>query len=131
MFDQRGLKRTVMLLVVTVFLGVAIPTLEAQTLKGTLLGTITDSSQAVVSGVNVSITEINTNFHRTEISNEEGFYVFANLDPGNYRIEAEHFGFRKVVRTGIDLTPNTTARIDLELIRYPCSITGTTRISCW
>jgi len=115
MFDQRGLKRTVMLLVLTALLGAAIPTLEAQTLKGTLLGTITDSSQAVVSGVNVSITEINTNFHRTEMSNEEGFYVFANLDPGNYRIEAEHSGFRKVIRTGIDLTPNTTARIDMEL----------------
>jgi hypothetical protein len=115
MFDQRGLKRTVMLLVLAALSGAAIPSLEAQTLKGTLLGTITDSSQAVVSGVNVSITEINTNFHRTEISNEEGFYVFANLDTGNYRIEAEHSGFRKVVRTGIDLTPNTTARIDLEL----------------
>jgi hypothetical protein len=115
MFDQRRLKRTVMFLVLTALSGAAVPALEAQTLKGTLLGTITDSSQAVVSGVNVSITEINTNFHRTEISNEEGFYVFANLDPGNYRVEAEHAGFRKVVRTGIDLTPNTTARIDLEL----------------
>src|SRR5215469_6006809 len=115
MFGQRGLNPTVMLLVLSTFLGAAIPTLEAQTLKGTLLGTITDSSQAVVSGVNVSITEINTNFHRTEISNQEGFYVFANLDPGNYRIEAEHPGFRKVIRAGVDLTPNTTARIDMEL----------------
>ena len=113
MFDQRRLKRTVILVVFAALLGTAIPVLEPQTLKGTLLGTITDSSQAVVSGVNVSITEINTNFHRTEMSNEEGFYVFANLDPGNYRIEAEHSGFRKVVRTGIDLTPNTTARVDL------------------
>jgi Carboxypeptidase regulatory-like domain len=115
MFDQGRLKCTVILLVLATLSGAAIPVLEAQTLKGTLLGTITDSSQAVVSGVNVSITEINTNFHRTEMSNEEGFYVFANLDPGNYRIEAEHAGFRKVIRTGIDLTPNTTARIDLEL----------------
>jgi hypothetical protein len=113
MFDQRGLKRTVMLLVLGASLGAAIPVIQAQTLTGTLLGTITDSSQAAVSGVTVSITEINTNFHRTEMISEEGFYVFANLDPGNYRIEAEHSGFRKVVRTGIDLTPNTTARVDL------------------
>src|SRR5215469_2129942 len=89
--------------------------IHGQTLKGTVLGTITDSSQAVVSGAHISITDMNTNFHRTEITNEEGFYVFANLDPGNYRLEAEHTGFRKVGRTGIDLTPNTTARIDLEL----------------
>ena len=115
MFDLRGLKRVVMALALAGLPGAAIPTLQAQTLKGTVLGTITDTSQAVVSGVNVSITEINTNFRRTEISNEEGFYVFANLDPGNYRMEAEHPGFRKVVRTDVDLTPNTTARIDLEL----------------
>ena len=113
MFDQRGLKRTVMLLVLGASLGAAIPVIQAQTLTGTLLGTITDSSQAAVSGVTVSITEINTNFHRTEVSNEEGFYVFANLDPGNYRVEAAHSGFRKVLRTGVDLTPNTTARVDL------------------
>src|SRR5215831_11644619 len=89
--------------------------IHGQTLKGTVLGTITDSSQAVVSGAHISITDVNTNFHRTEITNEEGFNVFANLDPANYRLEAEHPGFRKVIRAGVDLTPNTTARIDMEL----------------
>ncbi|PWU09003.1 MAG: TonB-dependent receptor [Terriglobia bacterium] len=114
MFDLRALKRAAMSLALA-GLASAIPTLQAQTLKATVLGTITDSSKAVVSGVNISITEVNTNFQRTEITNEEGFYVFANLDPGNYRLEAQHPGFRKVVRTDIGLIPNTTARIDLEL----------------
>src|SRR6516162_8132899 len=103
MFDLRGWKRVVIPLLLVGLLGAEIPALQAQTLKGTVLGTITDSSQAVVSGVTVSITEINTNFHRTEISNEEGFYVYANLDPGNYRMEIAHPGFRKVVRMEIDL----------------------------
>lgn len=114
MLDFGDSKRAI-LMVLTGMLVAAMPPLAAQTLKGTVLGTITDSSKAVVSGVNVSIIENNTNFRRTEMSNQEGFYVFANLDPGNYRIEAEHSGFRKMVRTDIDLTPNTTARIDLEL----------------
>jgi hypothetical protein len=105
-------RRTKLVLAVLV---IAAAPIHGQTLKGTVLGTITDSTQAVVSGVQISITDVNTNFHRTEVTNEEGFYVFANLDPGNYRIEAEHPGFRKVVRSGIDLTPNTTARIDMEL----------------
>ena len=89
--------------------------LWGQTLKGTILGTLTDSSHAVVPNAQVAITDVNTNFHRTEISNDSGFYVFANLDPGKYRVEVEHPGFRKVVRSDIDLSPNTTIRADLEL----------------
>jgi len=115
MVYHRRLKRTVVPLVLAGLLNPAISPLHGQTLKGTVLGTITDRTQAVVSGAHVSVTEVNTNFRRSEISNGEGFYVFANLDPGNYRIEAEHPGFRKVIRANIDLTPNTTARIDLEL----------------
>src|SRR5262249_43276156 len=88
---------------------------RCQTLKGTLLGTITDSTQGVVQDVQVNLTETNTNFHLTQKTNESGFYVFATLDPGNYRVEVEHPGFRKVMRSDIDLTPNSTVRIDVEL----------------
>jgi hypothetical protein len=89
--------------------------LLGQTLKGTILGTLTDSSHAVVPNAQVAITDVNTSYHRTETSNDSGFYVFANLDPGKYRVEVEHPGFRKVVRSDIDLSPNTTIRADLEL----------------
>ncbi|SRR5579884_487091 len=87
----------------------------AQTQKATILGTITDSSHAVIPGAQVVVTEINTNVRRTETTNDSGFYVFANMDPGTYRVEVEQPGFRRMVRSGIDLTPNTTARVDLEL----------------
>ena len=40
--------------------------LHAQTLKGTILGTITDTSNAVVPGVQIDLTETATNFHRAE-----------------------------------------------------------------
>src|SRR5262245_25214201 len=96
-------------------LSAAIGTIHGQTLKGTILGTITDSSKAIVYGARVTVTEVNTNFQRAEVSNSEGFYVFANLDPGTYRIKVEHTGFRTVVRQDVDLTPNTTTRIDVEL----------------
>src|SRR5215472_1724915 len=112
---RRWLKRIAAFLSFAILVSAAITGLHGQTLKGTILGTITDTTQAAVSGVHVSVTEVNTNFQRTGVSNGEGFYVFANLDPGNYRIEAEHPSFRKVIRANIDLTPNTTARIDLEL----------------
>jgi hypothetical protein len=88
---------------------------QAQTLRGTILGTITDQSGAVIPGVQVVITETGTNFTRTASANDSGFYAFANLDPGAYRVEAEHPGFRRIIRAGIELRPNVTVRVDLEL----------------
>jgi hypothetical protein len=87
-----------------------------QQLKGTILGTVSDASHAVIPGVAVNVIETNTNFHRTETTNESGFYAFANLDPGTYRVESEHSGFRKIMRAGIVLDANTTVRVDLELV---------------
>ncbi|HZS51148.1 MAG TPA: TonB-dependent receptor [Bryobacterales bacterium] len=109
------LKYGALLLALAVFACVSPSSLSAQTLKGTILGTITDASHAVIPGVQVNITETNTNFHRVETTNESGFYAFANLDPGNYRVEVEQPGFRKVVRSDIELAANTTVRVDLEL----------------
>jgi hypothetical protein len=94
-----------------------LPALPApgQALKGTILGTITDATHAIVPTVVVAVTETNTNFHRTEITNESGFFAFANLDPGTYRVEVSHPGFRKMVRSDITLEANSTLRIDMEL----------------
>src|SRR5262249_10872071 len=86
-----------------------------QALKGTILGTVTDTSQAVMPAVAVDITEVNTSFKRSQITNESGFFAFANLDPGTYQVEATHQGFKKVVRSGIVLEANSTIRTDLEL----------------
>ena len=97
-------------LVLTLLISLAPSPFWGQTLKGTILGTVTDASHAVVPGAQVAITDVNTNFLRSDTSNDSGLFVFANLDPGNYRVEVEHPGFRKVVRSDIDLTP--TARFE-------------------
>src|SRR5262249_1212592 len=72
-------------------------------------------SHAVIPSITVNITEVNTNFHRAEVTNESGFFAFANLDPGTYRVDIEHPGFREMKREGIALQANTTVRVDLEL----------------
>src|SRR5213593_2074170 len=82
----------------------------AQVLKAQILGTATDQTGAVVPGAKITITEINTNFTRTTLTNESGNYFFVNLDPGVFRVESEHAGFSKAVRTDIDVQPNTTMR---------------------
>ena len=98
-----------------------------QLLKGTILGTITDVSHGVIPAVAVNLTEVNTNFHRTETTNESGFFAFANLDPGTYRIDIEQTGFRKMARTSIVLDANTTVRVDLALA--PGDVTQTVDVT--
>jgi hypothetical protein len=114
--------------VLSVFAALLLPVSPAlgQTLKGTILGTVTDATHAVIPAVAVNIIEVNTNFRRTETSNDSGFYAFANLDPGTYRIEIEHTGFRKIVRNGVALDANTTVRVDLELA--PGDVTQTVEV---
>src|SRR5262245_18805480 len=89
--------------------------LHGQTVKATVLGTVTDASAGVISGASVMITETNTNAVRTTQTNQNGLYVFADLDPGVYTVEAGHPGFKKLVRSGIEVTPNSTARVNIEL----------------
>ena len=101
--------------------------LQAQVLKGQILGTIMDQSGAVVPGVKITVTEMKTNFPRSANTNEAGNYFFVNLDPGDYKVEAEKQGFSKTLRSGVELQPNTTARVNFELV--PGAVTQTVDVS--
>src|SRR4030095_5876742 len=76
-------------------------TLQGQVLKSTILGTITDSSGSIVPNAQVVVIETGTNVSRTAATNDSGLFAFANLDPGMYRVEVEHTGFRKTARSDI------------------------------
>src|SRR5262245_59708409 len=86
-----------------------------QAVKGSLLGTITDSNGATAAGATVTITETRTNITATTTTNQDGNYVFANVKDGVYRVEASQKGFKKVVREGVIVDVNTTIRVDLDL----------------
>jgi len=99
------------------------PRASAQVLKGQILGTVTDTSGAVVPAALVTLTETNTNFPRTAQTNESGLYVFPNLDPGVYEVRVELEGFSTALRGDIRLQPNSTVRVNLEL--QPGAVTET------
>ena len=89
--------------------------LRGQAVKASLVGTVTDSSGAVVPGADITITEVNTNFSRSATTNESGYYVFSNLNPGVYRVEAKLTGFKTAVKDKVEVLVNTTVRADLQL----------------
>lgn len=99
----------------------------AQVLKAQILGTITDTTEAVIPGAIVTLTETQTNFSREAPTNESGLYVFPNLDPGVYEVSVSLEGFNRAVRGDIDLLPNTTVRVNLTL--QPGVVTETVEVT--
>ena len=87
----------------------------AQAVTGTLLGNITDSSGAAVPGATVTATDVGKNISRNVVTNEAGYYIFTSLPNGNYTVEAELQGFKKMARQNVKVDVNTTVRVDLAL----------------
>lgn len=88
---------------------------RAQAIKGTLLGTITDTAGAAAPGATITITETRTNISSTTTANESGNYVFSNIQDGTYRVEATLSGFKKLIQDSVEVRVNTTVRVDLAL----------------
>jgi hypothetical protein len=93
-----------------------------------IVGTVTDSTGALVQGVKVKITNTKTGISTQISTNEQGAYNMPLLDPGSYIVEFEASGFGRVVRKGIDLELDQTARVDVQLkvgsINQEVTVTG-------
>src|SRR5205085_6239079 len=78
-------------------------------------GTIKDQTGAVLPGVEVTMTQSDTGFKRSAVTDETGSYVLPNLPIGPYRFEAALPGFRTYVQTGITLQVNSNPLINAAL----------------
>jgi len=82
---------------------------------GTILGTVTDSSGAVVPNAKITVTNTATKVASQTISNSAGDYNVPGLNPGTYTLTAEATGFQKAAVSSFTLTVNQHARVDLAL----------------
>ena len=64
-------------------------------------GTVKDSSAAVVTGAEITITNQDQGVHRRATSNENGYFRITELSPGNYRAEVKMAGFKTWVQTNL------------------------------
>lgn len=99
------------LLVMALFSSPAWP----QATTGTILGTVTDSTGAVVPQAEVTATNTATNFTRQVASDAGGHYLIQYLPLGTYRVEVGVSGFKKFVQTGVVLEVDRNARVDARL----------------
>ena len=77
--------------------------------RATISGTVTDSTQAIVPGTQVTLRNTGTNISKTTQSNSAGIYVFPALTPGSYDVTFEKEGFRTRKVTNIPLSTGLVA----------------------
>jgi hypothetical protein len=87
----------------------------AQGTGATLQGTVSDNQGAVLPGADVTITNADTGWTRTIVTDERGRYRAAALPPGPYALIVELNGFLKQVRSGLTLTIGQEANINVTL----------------
>jgi hypothetical protein len=87
----------------------------AQFDSATLTGVVTDAAGAVVSAATVKTINESTNLETSASTNNEGRFLFSNLRPGSYRIEASAKGFKQFISPGFVLQVNQAARLDMQL----------------
>src|SRR5260370_37233029 len=74
------------------------PPAMGQAVNATLLGTVTDTTGAVVAGAKVSAKEMKKGISRSATTNDSGNYEFADLPPGQNDVATEMQGFKKDVQ---------------------------------
>src|SRR5262249_20398405 len=82
-------------------MGIFALTVYGQNYQGGLRGAVHDPNGAVVPGVEVVLTNEETNTARSAVSNSEGEYAFANVLPGTYTLTAAKSGYKKHEHKGI------------------------------
>jgi hypothetical protein len=100
--------------------------LYGQTFTGTILGTATDSSGAILPGVKVTATEQATGVERTALTNETGYFEIALLPPGTYRVEAQFTGFKRISRANLKL--DTSQKMEVPIAMEPGQVTETIEV---
>ncbi len=88
----------------------------AQVDSSRIVGTVLDSSGAVLTGASVTVTNSETNISSMVTTNELGEYTLPQLKPGSYTLRVECPGFKTAIETAIKLEVGHVARIDFNLV---------------
>ncbi len=94
---------------------------------GSINGTITDQTGAVIPGVKVTAVNEGTGFVRTTVTHEDGTYVFTPVKIGSYTVTAEFKGFQRAERVHIAVDVQQQVVVDFAL--QPGAVTQTVEVT--
>jgi outer membrane receptor protein involved in Fe transport len=102
-------------LTVTVFVALFATMAIAQSDRGALAGTITDSTGAVVPNATITVTGASTGFVYNAVSSSVGSYRIQDMVLGAYNIKVEAAGFKTAERTGVVIQVNSVTSLDVDM----------------
>lgn len=91
------------------------PQIFGQSITGDILGTVYDSTKAVVPGAKVTLTATDTGIKSEATSDDGGNFLFASLKPGHYSVQAAKEGFETATVTDIELLVGQRPHVDVTL----------------
>jgi hypothetical protein len=115
--------KLVLLLVCIYCIVATIPAWTQATDTGTIAGTVTDPSGAVVPGVTVTLKDTTTGSSRTTTTNDAGRYIFVNIAAGTYDMSFEKTGFATTKAAGQQVKVGISSTVNV-----PLQVGGTTQV---
>jgi Carboxypeptidase regulatory-like domain len=88
---------------------------EAQSTQGSIIGTVRDSSGAVVLAAQVEVVNQDSATRHTAATDAKGSYQVLNLEPGRYRVQVQAPGFSKSLEENLQLSARQELRVDVTL----------------
>lgn len=90
-------------------------TVARASITGSISGTVTDPSGAVMTGVTVTVASISTGVESTTVTDTKGFYRFPALNVDNYDISVKQVGFRPFIEKAVRVDANSAIQIDVQM----------------
>jgi carboxypeptidase family protein len=101
--------------IILMFVLLATVALSAQTFRGTILGTATDPSGAVVAGAHVSVKNVATGLERTTETGTDGSYALPELPIGTYAVTVTQIGFQTFAASNVTVDVASERRVDAKM----------------
>ena len=100
---------------------------QAQVDTGTIVGTVTDPSGAVVSGAKVTLTNLGTNAALSTTSGSDGSYTFTPVRVGNYKIDVSAPGFQTSSQRNVSV--DVSSHVEVNVALKPGSVTEVVEVT--
>src|SRR5438132_5843966 len=125
---RKPMKRISLLLVVPLFLALCAVSSLAQSGSSSVRGIVTDPQGAPVAGANVTLSNAERNFSRSQATNNDGGYLFKPVPQGTYRLEVENKGFKRSlvasVKALVDTPTDVNAQLEVGTLAETVNITS-------
>jgi hypothetical protein len=96
-------------------LALSVPITAFTQVNATVVGTVSDSTGALIPAAEITATNVNTGIATSQVSNETGTYQFPSLQPGTYRVSALLPGFQTQIFQNVQLSQGQQIRLNFTL----------------